>query len=133
MPPTSTFVRYQLPALIWGVAIFAVSSIPSERFPDYPFLSQDKLLHLVTFCVLALLILLALRHQTSAPFLARHMEAVTLGIVFLYGALDELHQAFVPGRRPDWKDLAADVLGGLLAILIYRTFRRLRSRVDSRP
>ena len=128
MRKPSPFLRYQLPAVVWGVVIFAASSIPSDRFPDYPFLSQDKLLHTGTFCVLALLILLALRHQSASPFLARHVEIVTLGIVALYGGLDELHQAFVPGRMPDWKDLPADVIGGVLAILIFHAFLRWRAR-----
>ena len=30
------------------------------------------------------------------------------------GAMDEMHQLRLPGRSADWKDLTADVLGGLL-------------------
>ena len=39
----------------------------------------------------------------------------------LYGAFDEVHQAFTPERTPDARDLFADALGaalGVVAILL---------------
>jgi len=32
----------------------------------------------------------------------------------MVGAMDELHQAFLPGRTASWSDLAADAAGGFL-------------------
>lgn len=32
----------------------------------------------------------------------------------MVGAMDELHQAFLPGRAASWSDLAADAAGGFL-------------------
>jgi len=37
-------------------------------------------------------------------------------IATVYGALDEWHQSFVPGRVPDVRDLAADSVGAALAL-----------------
>jgi VanZ family protein len=124
---SSRFVRYQLPIILWGLLIFTASSIPAEDFPDYAIFSQDKLLHLLVFSIFALLLLVALRHQTRFPVVSRHTEWITLLVTLLYGALDEFHQLFVPGRSPDWRDLLADVAGGSLAVLIFRGVERWRS------
>ena len=42
----------------------------------------------------------------------------TLFIVFVYACSDELHQAFVPGRGPAFRDVLVDTCGGLTAFLI---------------
>lgn len=38
-------------------------------------------------------------------------DVVLMGLGGLYGALDEWHQSFVPGRTPDATDWLADVAG----------------------
>ncbi|MFH1791190.1 MAG: VanZ family protein, partial [Candidatus Omnitrophota bacterium] len=38
---------------------------------------------------------------------------------FLWGGIDEIHQAFVPMRSPDVLDLAADCVGCTLGILLF--------------
>lgn len=38
--------------------------------------------------------------------------------VFILGVSDEVHQMFVPGRRPGWEDLAADLAGIALATMV---------------
>ena len=37
-----------------------------------------------------------------------------VGLVALYGVLDEFHQYFVPGRSVEFYDALADATGGLL-------------------
>jgi VanZ family protein len=39
-------------------------------------------------------------------------------IASLYGASDELHQSFIPGRSPEIGDWVADTLGALIAVLL---------------
>ncbi|MGH4117740.1 VanZ family protein [Clostridium sp.] len=39
-------------------------------------------------------------------------------IVFVYACSDELHQAFVPGRGPAFRDVLVDTSGGLAASII---------------
>jgi VanZ family protein len=49
-------------------------------------------------------------------------------ITILYGAFDEIHQAFVPGRTPDKYDLLADSVGAVVAIVVvWFVTRRRRS------
>lgn len=47
----------------------------------------------------------------------RHKILVIL-LCLLYGATDEIHQIFVPGRMADFHDLRNDGIGGLAAMLL---------------
>ena len=92
----------------YTAAIFFASS---GRGPDLaPVAHADKLLHAGAYGVLAGLAAWALANG--------RLHAVTAGLALVawamataYGASDELHQYFVPGRQSDWRDLAADAIG----------------------
>ncbi len=43
----------------------------------------------------------------------------------LVGIMDELHQAFLPGRAASWSDLAADAAGGMLGAGALEGARRI--------
>ena len=51
------------------------------------------------------------------------IESVALAV--FYAATDELHQAFVGGRRPSVVDLGIDATGALIALVVVG---RIRSR-----
>jgi VanZ family protein len=56
---------------------------------------------------------------------------VTIIIGLFYGALDELHQIFVPGRFADTLDWMADGLGTIAGVLIvYYLINRLKYRLE---
>lgn len=120
------FNRYQLPAILWAFFIFLGSSIPGQIFPDLPIFTFDKLIHVVLFGLLSWFTYRALKFQDRYPFLSRNALAASLVLSFLFGAVDELHQALVPGRMPDWYDLLADSGGILLCGAIVLLFARLR-------
>jgi VanZ family protein len=83
-------------------------------------LPVDKLVHVLEFGLLALLVLRLFARGLGG--LLRTSEAVvcTLLFVLCFGALDECHQSYVPGRAVELADLGADLLGGLLACLVWR-------------
>ncbi|NBX00839.1 MAG: VanZ family protein [Methylophilaceae bacterium] len=68
----------------------------------------DKVVHLGTYCIMAMLIGLAFRRMP--------LPLVLLMTVFI-AACDETAQLYIPGRSADIGDYAADGLGCLLAIL----------------
>ena len=74
--------------------------------------------HLILYTGLALLLCWALtagggsRADTPAWALA----IVTLALTVLYGVVDEIHQAFVPGRNASEADLLLDAVGAALGI-----------------
>lgn len=114
------FVLYQLPAFLWMVAIFISSSIPSVDLPSVDLPSFDKVIHFGIFFGLAVFVSRALLHQNVYPSLAAKHLIFTVIITGAYGALDEFHQYFVPGRNPSILDLAADVGGALLYVGLVR-------------
>ncbi len=107
-----------VPALAWAAANFWASAPP--QLVELPWvLSWDKLQHCGAYAVGGAAFALALGGRS--PWLA-----VALGV--LYGASDELHQWFVPGRNPDVRDWVADALGVLAGVFLYRSFLSWRAR-----
>ena len=90
----------------------------------------DKLEHSSSYFGLTVLLSLALIIQNKVKFIKKHPLLTALIIVSLYGALDELHQLFIPGRDCDFFDWCADFIGANLGILVvyllmkYSRFKR---------
>ncbi|MBN1435108.1 VanZ family protein [Candidatus Fermentibacterales bacterium] len=105
-----------------AMGIFFLSHQPS--LPSVPlFPMQDKLFHLVEFLIFGLLLC-----WNDDIFRGRRVLSVALA-GFAWALLDEIHQAYVPGRDCDVTDLAADWSGVLLAVLIvFRSRARRESR-----
>lgn len=76
-----------------------------------------KVIHALTFALLALLWWRALRQTLPATALP-----VAVAIALAYAALDEYHQSFVPGRIGSPIDVAIDALGvaGAAALVVRR-------------
>jgi|SoiMethySBSTD1v2_1073268.scaffolds.fasta_scaffold831435_2 VanZ like protein len=96
------------PVLIQMAVIFGASSIPNVG--ALPGNISDKTAH---FAGYALLSVLALRAWAGGRIAGISWRTALLAIAFasLYGASDEIHQLFVPGRSSDIADVAADVVG----------------------
>jgi VanZ family protein/UDP-2,3-diacylglucosamine pyrophosphatase LpxH len=77
----------------------------------------DKLAHATVFGLLALALDWALRvHAPGLPMYKRHL--LVFMAASLYGATDEWHQWFVPGRDCEVGDWLADSLGAALALAV---------------
>ncbi|GLH72898.1 hypothetical protein GETHLI_14000 [Geothrix limicola] len=77
----------------------------------------DKAAHAMVFGLLAWLLDLAFqRNRPDLPLYRRHL--IVLAFVAFYGATDEWHQSFVPGRSCEFGDWVADTTGGALALLV---------------
>lgn len=100
-----------LPAVTWAAIIFYLShGPPSPDVPPWIFV-HDKLSHAVAFGLLSGLIYFAFRRGHGIP----PSQAVWFAALLasLYGATDEVHQCFIPGRESDWLDWLADVVGAV--------------------
>jgi VanZ family protein len=82
---------------------------------DVPGGLSDKAAHLLAYAGLGLLVVRAVAGGLPARITGR-MAAMSLAIAVAYGASDEVHQMFVPGRMPDAADVIADASGALLAV-----------------
>ena len=112
-----TFLCYWLPVFVYCLIIFLQSAFPSPiQKPGIPHL--DKVSHFAGYALLGALFFRAFR--ASRPS-ARTCVLMILSVLSatLYGAGDELHQQFVPGRTADPLDLIADFLGSGAGVWLY--------------
>ena len=81
----------------------------------YVFYKQpDKLVHLILYAGFGILLYYTLKNSSN-PTLCNHAMLFAIIIGTVYGASDEFHQLFVPGRTASFWDLAADSTGVIMA------------------
>jgi VanZ family protein len=112
--------------VLWAIVIFGASSVPSDAIPQSIIFSQDKLIHMGVYAVFGILLYRGIRRRSTGTWIAAGW--LTFGIGVVYGASDEFHQHFVPGRSMDIFDLIADAIGIACAIGFARYLERRRSR-----
>ena len=86
--------------------------------------SADKAGHLAMYGVLGWLTMRA----ALAPGQRRRVALVALVAISSFGALDEWHQQFVPGRSQDRADWLADTVGAGLGIMLAAALGRRREQ-----
>ena len=126
--PRPPWLRHALrwgPALLWAAMIFALSSLSTLPAPPAGF--TDKHAHFATYGVLAALFVWGLTDRSPAR-LTWTTAAAAVALAALYGASDEWHQSFVPGREASVLDLAADVSGAAMAAIAVRAWAIIRAR-----
>lgn len=115
-----------LPALLIMAALGYLSHQP--EWPDSATGYPDWLLHGIAYTALGAACYLG----TTAGGRGGIAPAVkALAIAVTYGALDEIHQSFVPGRDAALADLLADALGAGLGVLA-PAFARLQGVWEDR-
>jgi oxygen-independent coproporphyrinogen-3 oxidase len=93
------------------IAIGTVSKLPDVDFHLRLFAGQDKLFHFIEYAILAVTGNIAFR------FIPRRRRKLFL-FALLFIAADELLQAFIPGRDPEFLDAAADLAPFILLYAI---------------
>jgi hypothetical protein len=104
-------------AIAWAGLIFLASSRPDLRVSDDHLLDLvlRKAAHLFVFGVLAVLVARALRGEG----LERRATLIAAWITTLaYAASDEWHQTFVQGRVGHPSDVAIDMVGASVGLLV---------------
>jgi VanZ family protein len=125
--PVGQWMRSWLPVAAYMTLIFYLSSLPhpEEELPKFLFEKLgDKLLHVIEYTVLALLCYRAFRRAAGSTA-AGYAVMLAMVTASVYGATDEVHQAFVPFRTATWMDWVADTVGGMIGALGGRRFMEL--------
>ena len=110
------------PAAIWATVLFLLSAVPDTGSGGLQLPLNDKLAHAMLYAVLGATLANGRARSGSG---VSHVLLIVLGV--LYGASDEWHQGFVPGRDPDPADWLADVVGLLVG---YGTTTRFLGRTN---
>ena len=108
------------PAAFWAAVLFLLSEAqPGTGSLWLPV--NDKVAHLGMYLVLGGT--LAWGERT----VSRKLPLLLLTLGTAYGALDEWHQSFVPGRDPSGWDFLADAIGVILGFFLLRLYFQAHS------
>ena len=120
-------VRRWLPPLLWAGVILFVTSVPASVVPRQ-LSPYDKGVHFTIYGLFAVLLSRDISQVTGRWRAAIVASAVAIA----FGAADEWHQRFVPGRASELADWRADSIGaagGALAFAFYSRTRRSRTPI----
>jgi VanZ family protein len=101
------------PVVVYMAAIFYVSSLHQAPLPPG---IPDKPAHAFGYMGFGFVIARALAGGLPPRIILRDLF-VGLAIAVAYGASDEFHQGFVPGRTADLADLYADMVGSATSLM----------------
>jgi len=110
------------PALLYMAGIFVASAQPTVSLPRLG--DSDKVLHFAAYAGLG-----GLLAYGGAPAALGPLPLIAIGS--MYGASDEVHQSFVPGRTPDLLDWVADTLGVIAVVLAAHRYFSRRARAHA--
>jgi VanZ family protein len=85
-----------------------------------------KTAHFMIYAILGFLIR-AYFSLTDYKNLAKNL--VPVAIAFIYATTDEIHQALVPGRSCEIRDIFIDTIGAALGILIFILMKKIVSKL----
>ena len=113
------FLRLLPAALIMAVSCY-LSSMPTVKVMP-SFWSADKLVHVVCFGVFAFWVAFGCCSPVSRHCGGRRLWLWLAPVLFVavYGATDELHQSFTPGRSCSFYDWCADFVGAAVGSYVH--------------
>jgi VanZ family protein len=104
-----------VPPILYAAVIFHFSS-ESNPLPQLTTRVWDKALHAIEYGGLAVLLSRAFRGEGIARARSIIFALVTASV---YGATDELHQLFTPGRDSSVLDWTADTAGAVIGSALF--------------
>ena len=112
---------YRLIWIGWTITILFLLLRPSSG--EMGWLQQiphiDKVVHFTLFFVWAFLGVLAVLKED----LSNRLFVLLFVTVLVFAVMTEWLQTYVPSRRPDWKDIIADAIGGLVGLLLTKFWK----------
>jgi VanZ family protein len=119
-------IVYWLPAALWMLLIFIMSSRPTVHASaiDWQDFFIKKTAHFIEYFILNLLFLYSLKKTTFQKNPQLIFTALILTI--LYAISDEFHQTFVSGREGRPRDVFIDSFGASVSALLFSQTRLSR-------
>ena len=107
--------------------LISVSIVFLLSFVIYQFIPNPyEFTHLPEYAVLSILIVRALYKEKRDSFLRNSyfLSGLITGVI---GTVDELYQYFLPKRFYTWYDVALNILGGILGLLVFWAIKNRKS------
>ena len=118
---------------VYGIALFWINHIPKVSV-NLGVPHSDKYAHFGAYALLAFLMTWTIYPDRRGNWRG---YLVVFTVAVLYGAADELLQAWVPGRYADWWDWVADTAGAAIGITTHHltatTIARIRRSFRRSP
>ena len=114
-------IKVWAPVAAWAVIIFLFSSLsvtPTTEIYWQDFVVK-KTAHVIEYGIFAALLYRALRSEGVEKINAG-LLAILVSVI--YGATDEFHQGFTPGREPRVRDVVFDTIGAIAGIYICKKY-----------
>ena len=115
-----------IPLLLYCLLIIFLSSNPGPGFLPR-FKHADKMMHLAAFILLGILFFRAF-WSTGIRINLFGMMGLSLVSSTIFGICIEVNQSFIPYRQAEGMDIAADIAGSALGIIMAWIFFRKRRR-----
>jgi len=128
-------ILLRLPAPLIAGTLWFLSSQSTLPQPPGPLLGWDKFQHFLAYGTLSFAIGLWI---SPSFWRSRPLRAVMLTSLIgsAYGAIDEIHQYFVPGRNSDILDWVANtigsILGALAIMLVIKKFWKIKEAMQTK-
>ena len=117
------FFKFNIPALLWALVIFALCSMPGKSIPHISWLellSFDKFVHACIFFIQQVLLMRGFKLQNSFLFLHKNYRLIPFIICIAYGGLLEIMQSYCfSDRSGDVLDFTANSMGCLVGMLLF--------------
>lgn len=112
--------RWVLP-LLWAGVILVGTSLPGTAVPHEVAL-HDKAVHFTGYAVFAALLTRDVK-QVGMQWVT---VLLAIAVALAFGAADEWHQRFIPGRYSDVADWLADSVGAVVGAALWSLYHRNR-------
>ena len=124
--PNMINTKYIILAIGFTGVIVYMSSIPGRSIPGHGLSSKiiSNLAHIPAYALITILWLKAFKREFVNMLSGGNI--LLLLALCLFAALDEVHQAFVPGRTASTVDIGLDVIGIIFGFCIFRYVKELR-------
>jgi VanZ family protein len=121
-------VLYFLPAILWAILIYFLSTTSGDNLPKFNLLSIDKIGHLLFYAALTFWLLWAAKKNAVYNIVSILLAVSVAG---LYGVALEWRQAFLPHRSFDYADMLANFMGCMLGLLSFGLCWRVSEKIFS--
>jgi VanZ family protein len=118
----TSYKRAKLVAWLWTLLIFILCFIPGKDLPDVKVPLIDKWAHIILFGVFSYL-----WHAVNPANSTRYRLILLIITIYMGWLVEYMQGHYVPGRSQDNMDTLADGIGGLVGVMAYSIYYKMRN------